>query len=58
MMAWVVSKIFLDQLERIKKKICKIFENIGSKIMIENNLKITDFLDVTFYLKKWKVLSL
>ena len=32
------------QLERIKKKICKIFENFGLKITIENNLQTTDFL--------------
>ena len=42
------------QLERIKKKICKIFENFGLKITIENNLQITDFLDVTFDLKNGK----
>ena len=42
------------QLERIKKKICKIFENFRLKITIENNLQITDFLDVTFDLKNGK----
>ena len=42
------------QLERIKKKICKIFENFGLKITTENNLHITDFLDATFDLKNGK----
>ena len=42
------------QLERIKNKICKIFENFGLKITIKNNLQITDFLDVTFDLKSGK----
>ena len=42
------------QLERVKKKMCKIFENFALKITIENNLQITDFLDVTFDLKNGK----
>ena len=42
------------QLERIKNKIYKIFENFRLKITIENNLQITDFLDVTFDLKNGK----
>ena len=45
------------QLERIKKKICKIFENFGLEITIENNLQITDFLNVTFDLKNGKYYS-
>ena len=32
------------QLERIKKKTCKIFENFGLKITTENNLQTTYFL--------------
>ena len=42
------------QLERIKNKICNIFENFGLKITIENNLQITYFLDVPFDLKNGK----
>ena len=40
--------------ERIKKKICSIFQNCGLKITIETNLVVTDFLDVTFNLKNGK----
>ena len=40
------------QAERVKKKICEIFQSCGLKITIETNLQITDFLDVTFNLKK------
>ena len=40
-----------SQAERVNKKICEIFQSCGLKISIETNLKITDFLDVTFNLK-------
>ena len=34
--------------EKIKKKLCKIFKKHGLNITIECNLRITDFLDVTW----------
>ena len=42
------------QAEQIKKKICKIFQDCNLKITIETNLKIVDFLDVTFNLTNGK----
>ena len=36
------------ELEKIKKKICKIFKDNGLNITIETNLHITEHLDVTF----------
>ena len=36
------------QAERVKKKICEIFQSGRSKITIETNLQMTDFLDVNF----------
>ena len=33
------------QAERVKKKICEIFESCGLKITIKTNLQITDFLE-------------
>ena len=41
-----------SQAERVKKKICEIFQSCGLKITIETNLQITGFLDVTFNLKE------
>ena len=35
------------ELEKIKKKICKIFKDNGLNITIETNLHITEYLDVT-----------
>ena len=35
------------ELEKIKKKICKIFKDNGLNIKIETNLHITEYLDVT-----------
>ena len=35
------------ELEKIKKKICKIFKDNGLNITIETNLHITESLDVT-----------
>ena len=37
--------------KKIKKKLCKIFKNHGLNITVECNLRITDFLDVTFDLR-------
>ena len=42
------------QAEKVKKKICEIFQSFGLKISIDINLQITDFLDVTFNLKNGK----
>ena len=42
------------QAERIKKKVCEIFQSCALKITIETNLQITDFHDVTFNLKNQK----
>ena len=39
-----------QQTDQLRKKIIKIFKEIGLKIDIETNLKIFDFLDVTFNL--------
>ena len=40
--------------ENIKRKRCKIFKNHGLNIIIECNLRITDFLDITFDLRTRK----
>ena len=40
--------------EKVKKKLCKIFKNHGLNITVECNLRITDFLDVTFDLQTGK----
>ena len=42
------------ELEKIKKKICKIFKDNGLNITIETNLHITEYLDVTCNLKTGK----
>ena len=39
-----------QQIDQLRKKIIKIFKEIGFKIDIETNLKIVDFLGVTFNL--------
>ena len=44
-------------LEKIKKKICRIFKDKGFNITIETNLHITENLDVTFNLKTGKYYS-
>ena len=36
--------------DRIRKEVIKIFKEIGFKIEIKTNLKIVDFLDITFNL--------
>ena len=40
--------------EKIKDKLCEIFKNHGLNIAVECNLRITDFLDVTFDLRPGK----
>ena len=40
--------------KKIKKKLCKIFKKRRLNITIEYNLRITDFLDVTFHLRTGK----
>ena len=46
------------EIERMKKRIIKIFKNCGFKTTINNNLEILSLLDVTFNLHKkisiWK----
>ena len=39
-----------QQIDKLRKKITKIFKEIGFKIDIETNLKIVNFLDITFNL--------
>ena len=39
-----------QQIDRMRKNIIKIFKDIGFAISIETNLKIVDFLDITFNL--------
>ena len=39
------------ELEKTKKKICKIFKHDGLNITTETNLHIIEYLDVTFDLK-------
>ena len=39
-----------QQIDRMRKNIIKIFKDIGSAIDVEINLKIVDFLDITFNL--------
>ena len=34
--------------DRIRKEVIKIFKEIGFKIEIKTNLKVVDFLDITF----------
>ena len=46
----VFSNINGPQADRIKKDIKRIFVELGLKIEIKTNLKIVDFLDVTFNL--------
>ena len=47
-----VSSASCRQNDIIKKKICKIFEENGLSITIDVNVKIVNFLDVTFDLSK------
>ena len=39
-----------QQIDRMHKNIIKIFKGIGFAIDVETNLKIVDFLDITFNL--------
>ena len=43
-----------SQAERVKNRICEIFQSCGLRITIETNLQITVFLDVPFNLKSEK----
>ena len=47
----MVSMLTKRQNELLKKRICEIFQKNGLKITINTNLKIVDFLDVTFDLE-------
>ena len=40
--------------KNIKRKRCKIFKDHGLNITVECNLRITDFLDITFDLRTRK----
>ena len=44
-----INKLNID---RIRKNVMKIFKELGFKIEIKTNLKISDFLDVMFNLTK------
>ena len=48
------QKMTGPQAERVKKKICEIFQICGLKVTIETNLQIKDFLEVTSNLKNKK----
>ena len=39
-----------QNMDRIRKNVIKIFKEVGFKIEIRTNLKIVDFLDITFNL--------
>ena len=43
-----VSSATKRQIDIMKKKICKVFEENGLKITIEANMKVVNFLDITF----------
>jgi hypothetical protein len=45
-----VSSATCRQIEIMKKKICKLFDNNGLKVTIEANAKEVNFLDVTLNL--------
>ena len=46
-----VSSGTARQIENMKKKICKMFENLDLKVTIEANSEVVNFLDVTFDLR-------
>ena len=46
----IVKNLNAQQIDRTRKKIIKIFKDIGFDIEIETNLKEVDFLDITFNL--------
>ena len=48
----VVKGLSGPEIERMKKRIIKIFKDCGLKITIKGDLKIVNFLDVTFDLHK------
>ena len=45
---WVFANISKPEIERKKKQIVEIFKKYGLSITIQCNLKLVDFLDVTF----------
>ena len=48
----VVQGLSGPEIKRIKKRVIKTFKDCGLKITIKGNLKIVNFLDVTFNLHK------
>ena len=48
----VVKDLSGPEIERMKKRFIKIFKDCGLKITIKGDLKIMNFLDVTFNLQK------
>ena len=48
----VVKGLSVPEIERMKKRTIKIFKDSGLKITIKGDLKIVNFLDVTFNLHK------
>ena len=40
-----------QQIDQLRKKLIKIFKEIGFKVDIKTNLEIVDFLDITFNLR-------
>ena len=46
-----VVRGFGPEIERLRKKVFKIFQTIGLKVTIEANAKSTKFLDILFYLQ-------
>ena len=48
----IFKNISRSEIERKKKAIVKVFNKCGLSIVVETNLKIVDFLDVTFDLDK------
>ena len=46
----ILRNVDCQQIDRTRKNIMKIFKDIGYAIDVETNLKIVDFLDITFNL--------
>ena len=47
----ILRNVSGQQIDRMRKNIIKTFKNVFFAIDIETNLKIVDFLDITFNLK-------
>ena len=45
------------QVEAIRKKVCKVFQDLGLKVTTEANLQQTEFLDIYFDLEKFQALQ-